>query len=180
MRPGSSHSLLPLLNNLPLPCPRPLRAVSLPEARSMEPRQLQQAVTMTMAELRKGRVRRMLDWAKLLYRWGGWRLWAPPALNRAPLAAAVWFWGVLLCPTAAHQAAPCSDSSEERTAGHGALSGRRSLPPPAAPPAARRRLGAVGWGAFSMCTNPWVAKAILAALWSCLRLMGRFVVPVPL
>lgn len=28
-----------------------------------------------------------------------------------------------------------------------------------------------------MCTNPWAAKAILAALWSCLRLMGRFVLP---
>ncbi|KAI7836619.1 hypothetical protein COHA_009504 [Chlorella ohadii] len=80
--------------------------VSLPEANSMEPRQLQQAVALTMAELRKGRVRRLLDWGKLLY-----------------------------------------------------------------------RLGAVGYGAFSMCTNPWVAKAVLAALWSCLRLMGRFVLP---
>lgn len=43
-------------------------AVSLPEANSMEPRQLQQAVALTMAELRKGRVRRLLDWGKLLYR----------------------------------------------------------------------------------------------------------------
>lgn len=34
----------------------------------MEPRQLQKAVAMTMSELRKGRVRRMLDWGKLLYR----------------------------------------------------------------------------------------------------------------
>lgn len=80
------------------------RAVSLPEARSMEPRQLQQAVVMTMAELRKGRVRRLLDWGRSLY-----------------------------------------------------------------------RLGAVGYGAFTMFTNPWVAKAVLAALWSCLRLMGRLV-----
>lgn len=80
--------------------------VSLPEANSMDPRQLQKAVALTMAELRKGRVRRLLDWGKLLY-----------------------------------------------------------------------RLGAVGYGAFSMCTNPWVAKAVLAALWSCLRLMGRFVLP---
>ncbi|KAL4458852.1 hypothetical protein ABPG75_013717 [Micractinium tetrahymenae] len=78
--------------------------VSLPEARNMEPRQLQQAVVMTMGELRKGRVRRLLDWGRSLY-----------------------------------------------------------------------RLGAVGYGAFTMFTNPWVAKAVLAALWSCLRLMGRLV-----
>lgn len=45
-------------------------AVSLPEANSMDPRQLQKAVALTMAELRKGRVRRLLDWGKLLYRWG--------------------------------------------------------------------------------------------------------------
>jgi hypothetical protein len=76
--------------------------VSLPEAKNMDPRQLQRAVALTMAELRKGRVRRLLDWGKSLY-----------------------------------------------------------------------RLGALGYGAFSMFTNPWVAKAVLAALWSCLRLMGR-------
>lgn len=70
----------------------------------MEPRQLQQAVVMTMGELRKGRVRRLLDWGRSLY-----------------------------------------------------------------------RLGAVGYGAFTMFSNPWVAKAVLAALWSCLRLMGRLV-----
>ncbi len=71
----------------------------------MEPRQLQRAVALTMAELRKGRVRRLLDWGKSLY-----------------------------------------------------------------------RLGALGYGAFSAFTNPWVAKAVLAALWSCLRLMGRLLV----
>jgi hypothetical protein len=79
-------------------------AVSLPEAKNMEPRQLQRAVLLTMAELRKGRVRRLLDWGKSLY-----------------------------------------------------------------------RVGAIGYGAFSMFTNPWVAKAVLAALWSCLRLVGRMV-----
>ncbi|KAI3436128.1 hypothetical protein D9Q98_002186 [Chlorella vulgaris] len=78
--------------------------VSLPEAKNMEPRQLQRAVLLTMAELRKGRVRRLLDWGKSLY-----------------------------------------------------------------------RVGAIGYGAFSMFTNPWVAKAVLAALWSCLRLVGRMV-----
>ncbi|PSC76909.1 hypothetical protein C2E20_0693 [Micractinium conductrix] len=78
--------------------------VSLPEAQHMEPRQLQRAVVMTMGELRKGRVRRLLDWGRSLY-----------------------------------------------------------------------RLGAVGYGAFSVFTNPWVAKAVLAALWSCVRLMGRIV-----
>ena len=38
------------------------------------------------------------------------------------------------------------------------------------------RLGAVGYGAFSMCTNPWVAKAVVAALWTALRMIGRFAV----
>lgn len=79
-------------------------AVSLPDAKNMEPWQLQRAVGLTMAELRKGRVRRLVDWAKSLY-----------------------------------------------------------------------RLGALGYGAFSCFSNPWVAKAVLAALWSCLRLMGRLV-----
>lgn len=50
-----------------------LPAVSLPEAKHMEPRELQRAIVATMAELRKGRVRRLLDWGKTLYRWGG--LW---------------------------------------------------------------------------------------------------------
>lgn len=36
----------------------------------MEPRQLQAAVVATLAELRKGRVRRLLDWGKTLYRCG--------------------------------------------------------------------------------------------------------------
>mgnify|MGYP001810486008 CR=1 FL=1 len=36
----------------------------------MEPRQLQRAVVMTMGELRKGRVRRLLDWGRSLYRLG--------------------------------------------------------------------------------------------------------------
>jgi hypothetical protein len=78
--------------------------VSLPEGRSMDPKELQRAVAMTMAELRKGRVRRLVDWGKSLY-----------------------------------------------------------------------RVGAIGYGAFSMFSNPWVAKAVVAALWSCLRLMGRLV-----
>ena len=78
--------------------------MSLPDAKNMEPWQLQRAVALTMAELRKGRVRRLVDWAKSLY-----------------------------------------------------------------------RLGALGYGAFSCFSNPWVAKAVLAALWSCLRLMGRLV-----
>lgn len=44
--------------------------VSLPEARSLEPRQLQAAVVGTMHELRKGRVRRLWDWGRFLYRAG--------------------------------------------------------------------------------------------------------------
>jgi hypothetical protein len=78
--------------------------VSLPEAKAMEPKQLQRAVALTMAELKKGRVRRLLDWAQVLY-----------------------------------------------------------------------RTGALGYGAFSVFTNPWLAKALLAALWSALRLMARLV-----
>jgi hypothetical protein len=42
--------------------------VALPEARHMKPADLQKAVKLTMKELRKGRVRRLLDWGKLLYR----------------------------------------------------------------------------------------------------------------
>jgi hypothetical protein len=88
----------------PPACPPDCCAVSLPEGRSMDPKELQRAVAMTMAELRKGRVRRLVDWGKSLY-----------------------------------------------------------------------RVGAIGYGAFSMFSNPWVAKAVVAALWSCLRLMGRLV-----
>ena len=33
--------------------------------------------------------------------------------------------------------------------------------------------GAVGYGAFTAFSNPWVAKAVLAALWTFVRAMGR-------
>jgi hypothetical protein len=35
------------------------------------------------------------------------------------------------------------------------------------------RVGAVGYGAFTAFSNPWVAKAVLAALWTFVRAMGR-------
>lgn len=75
--------------------------VSLPEARQMEPRELQAAVVGTMHELRKGRMRRLWDWGRCFY-----------------------------------------------------------------------RAGVVAYSAFSMFSNPWVAKAVLAALWTALRWMG--------
>ena len=53
-----------------LPARPPACAVSLPEGRGMDPKELQRAVAMTMAELRKGRVRRLVDWGKSLYRVG--------------------------------------------------------------------------------------------------------------
>lgn len=59
----------------------------------MEPRQLQQAVALTMAELRKGRVRRLLDWGKLLYRWGV--AFAGPGTDLLPLGCLL-DWGKLL------------------------------------------------------------------------------------
>lgn len=43
-----------------------------------------------------------------------------------------------------------------------------------------RRLGAVGAAAFSAFSNPWVAKAFLAGLWTALRFLGRTFVPVPI
>ena len=36
------------------------------------------------------------------------------------------------------------------------------------------RSAAIGYGAFSMYTNPWVIKAILASLWTCARVVSRF------
>lgn len=51
-----------------LPSPSPLQTVSLPEARGMEPRELQAAVVATIAELRKSRVRRLMDWGTTMYR----------------------------------------------------------------------------------------------------------------
>eukprot|EP00887_Chlorella_sp_A99_P006511 scaffold3.g6511.t1 len=76
--------------------------VSLPDARNLDPRTLQRAVVQTLAELRKGRVRRLWDWGRCFY-----------------------------------------------------------------------RAGVVAYGAFSMFSNPWVAKALVAALWTAVRMMGR-------
>lgn len=36
------------------------------------------------------------------------------------------------------------------------------------------RTGVVAYGAFSMFSNPWVAKAVLVALWTAVRMVGRF------
>lgn len=35
------------------------------------------------------------------------------------------------------------------------------------------RVAAVGYGAFSAFSNPWVAKALVAALWTFVRMLGR-------
>lgn len=42
--------------------------VTLPEAQSMKAQDLQKAVRQTLKELRKGKVRRLLDWGRYLYR----------------------------------------------------------------------------------------------------------------
>jgi hypothetical protein len=42
--------------------------VALPESRSMEPKQLQKAVRQSLKDIRKGKVRRLFDWGKTLYR----------------------------------------------------------------------------------------------------------------
>ncbi|GAB4821764.1 hypothetical protein N2152v2_008810 [Parachlorella kessleri] len=76
---------------------------TLPEARNLDPRQLQAAISTTLKELKKSRVRRIIDWGRVLY-----------------------------------------------------------------------RVGAVGYGAFTAFSNPWVAKAVLAALWTFVRAVGRW------
>ena len=35
------------------------------------------------------------------------------------------------------------------------------------------RVGAAGYGAFSVFSNPWLAQALLAALWTFVRAVGR-------
>ena len=141
--------------------------VSLPEARNLEPRQLQRAVAMAL---------QVCVWGV-----GGW-------------VGGAWVWvfggGCLGCGVA------CVGG-----VGATAPACRCSLPPSLCSPRARTnthtraqelrkghvrrlldwgkhlyRLGAVGYGAFSMCTNPWVAKAVVAALWTALRMIGRFAV----
>ncbi len=42
--------------------------VALPESHSMEPKQLQKAVRQSLKDIRKGKVRRLFDWGKTLYR----------------------------------------------------------------------------------------------------------------
>lgn len=42
--------------------------VTLPEGRAMEPKQLQRAVQQSLKEIRKGRVKKLWDWGRLLYR----------------------------------------------------------------------------------------------------------------
>lgn len=77
--------------------------VTLPEAKDMSPRQLQAAVQQTLRELRKGRVRRLWDWGRYLY-----------------------------------------------------------------------RAAALGYGAFAAYTNPWIAEAVLKAVFTCARYARMF------
>ncbi|KAL6774297.1 hypothetical protein ACKKBG_A24460 [Auxenochlorella protothecoides x Auxenochlorella symbiontica] len=79
--------------------------VTLPEAASCDSRQLQKALAETIQELRKGRVRRLLDWGRTIY-----------------------------------------------------------------------RAVAVSYGAFSAYTNPWLAKAVLTALLTAVRMLAGLVV----
>lgn len=77
--------------------------VTLPEAANLDSRDLQRALVGTVAELRRGRVRRLLDWARHIYR-------------AAALTA----------------------------------------------------------GVFSAYTNPWLARALLTAVWTALRTLRVF------
>jgi hypothetical protein len=80
--------------------------VSLPEAQNMEPTAVRAAVRDTIRELRKGKVRRLWDWGRHLY-----------------------------------------------------------------------RATALGYGAFQAFSHPWLAQAVVAATWTCVRTIGRFAVP---
>ena len=115
--------------------------VSLPEARNLEPRQLQRAVAMACGVACVGGVGATAP---------ACRCSLPPSLC-SPRAR-----------TNTHTRA------QELRKGHvrRLLDWGKHL----------YRLGAVGYGAFSMCTNPWVAKAVVAALWTALRMIGRFAV----
>jgi len=42
--------------------------VALPEGQAMDPKQLQHAVKQSLREIRKGRVRRLWDWGRFVYR----------------------------------------------------------------------------------------------------------------
>jgi hypothetical protein len=63
---------------------------ALPEARGLEPRELQRAVAAALEEMRRGRVRRLFDWGRFLYRtgtvaYGGVQLFTNPWLAHAVL-----------------------------------------------------------------------------------------------
>ena len=77
--------------------------VALPEAQSMEPKQLQRAVQQSLQEIRKGKIRKLWDWGRVLY-----------------------------------------------------------------------RAAALSYGVFAAYTNPWLAEAVLKALFSFARFAGRF------
>ena len=77
--------------------------VALPEGQSMEPKQLQHAVRQALREIRKGRVRKLWDWGRFLY-----------------------------------------------------------------------RAAAMSYGAFAAYTNPWIAEAVLKALFTCARFARTF------
>lgn len=62
--------------------------MSLPDAQRLEPREVQAAVAATFKELRKGRVRRLLDWGKYLYRatalgYGAFSAFSNPVIAQA-------------------------------------------------------------------------------------------------
>lgn len=77
--------------------------VALPASHSMEPKQLQKAVQESIKEIRKGRIRKIWDWGRFLY-----------------------------------------------------------------------RTAALSYGAFAAYTNPWVAEAVLKALFTAVRFARMF------
>lgn len=126
----------------------------------------------------------LLDWGSTLYQWGGT---AAVEVGEQDVA---WF------VARAEQIQGCLCLALDGTACLAGLvicraEGVPTVPPSTPPPYPLvflspslplfpfcGRLGAVGYAGFSAFSNPWVAKAVLAALWSCLRFMSRFVLPV--
>lgn len=68
--------------------------MSLPDAQKLEPKEVQKAVAATFRELRKGKVRRLLDWGRYLYRaaalsYGAFSAFSNPYIAQCVLVA-IW------------------------------------------------------------------------------------------
>eukprot|EP00891_Asterochloris_glomerata_P007462 jgi/Astpho2/7462/e_gw1.00114.200.1_t len=73
---------------------------TLPDAQKMEPQELQKALVNSFKELKKGRVRKLWEWGRFLYRgaafsYGAFSVYENPWLVRAALTA-LWTAGRLM------------------------------------------------------------------------------------